>query len=87
MRWRYLLPEADRVHDPDDDRLIAAKALTLAYAVISASLEVVVPIAIGYWLDNRCKTSPLFVLLGLALGLTAGGWALVQLTRPRRSDR
>lgn len=72
------------MHDPDDDRTMAAMALGLAYAVISASIEMVAPIAVGYWLDNRCNSSPLFVLLGLALGLAAGGWAIVQLTRPRR---
>ena len=77
-------PGNDRVHDPTDDRTMMAKALGLAYAVISASLEMVAPIAIGYWLDNRYQTSPLFVLLGLVLGLAAWGWAMAQLVRPRR---
>ncbi len=33
----------------------------------------------GYWVDQRLGTVPIFVLVGLAVGLTAGGVAVYRL--------
>ena len=36
----------------------------------------------GRWLDTRCATSPLFVLLGLALGLVGGTIHMLRVLAP-----
>jgi ATP synthase protein I len=35
----------------------------------------------GLWLDNELNAEPLFVLLGLVLGLTAAAWGTYRLLR------
>lgn len=37
---------------------------------------VLIPIVIGAWLDGRFHTGPLLVLIGLFVGLVAGGAAI-----------
>jgi F0F1-type ATP synthase assembly protein I len=57
--------------------------LGLAYAAISLSAEMIAPILLGWWIDNRWHTSPIFVLAGTALGMTAGTWGLIKLVQKR----
>jgi len=38
--------------------------------VTSAAVEMVIPIVGGVWLDNKFQTKPLFILIGLFLGMT-----------------
>ncbi|MDR1382965.1 MAG: AtpZ/AtpI family protein [Planctomycetaceae bacterium] len=40
-----------------------------AMNVTSAAIEMVVPIVIGVWLDNKFHTKPLCILIGLFLGM------------------
>lgn len=51
----------------------AFKAITL-YSAILAQLtgSILIGIFAGRWLDEEWKTEPLFLIIGLLLGLTAG---------------
>ncbi|MDR1493552.1 MAG: AtpZ/AtpI family protein [Planctomycetaceae bacterium] len=40
-----------------------------AMNVTSAAIEMVAPIVIGIWLDNKFYTKPLCILIGLLLGM------------------
>ena len=40
--------------------------------VTTCSLEIVLPAAIGYWIDHKLGTVPWFAVGGLVLGLVAG---------------
>jgi F0F1-type ATP synthase assembly protein I len=40
-----------------------------AINVTSAAIEMVVPIILGVWLDNKFHTKPLCILIGLFLGM------------------
>jgi F0F1-type ATP synthase assembly protein I len=63
-----------------DDRSALARAASLASSVTSISLEMVLPVLGGYWLDQRCGTKAVFALLGAAAGLALGIWSLLRLT-------
>jgi hypothetical protein len=52
---------------------------------IAASL--VVFIGLGIFLDQRLDTTPLFILIGVALGLVGAGYQLYELTLIGRKDR
>ena len=70
-----------RVNDAQDDRSNVSIALAWASRVITISMTMAVPGIGGYWLDSRLGTRVLFTLLGVALGMTAGIWQLLQLAR------
>lgn len=44
------------------------------------------PGLIGYWLDKKFDTGVVFTLSGVGIGLTAGFWHLIQLTRAMNPD-
>jgi len=46
-----------------------AKGYLLGTLVLIASIEAVIPVIVGGWLDKRFHTAPLLVLLGIGLGL------------------
>ena len=46
-----------------------AKGYLLGILVLTASIEAVIPMILGSWLDKRYQTAPLFVLLGIGLGI------------------
>lgn len=41
----------------------------------------------GIWLDGKLDTRPLFILLGLFLGLVLAVYGVYQMIRPLMSDR
>ena len=41
----------------------------------------------GIWLDKRLDSSPLFVLLGLLLGLILAGWGVYRMLLPSLKDK
>jgi len=45
------------------------KGYLLGTLVLVASIQAVIPIIVGSWLDKRYQTAPVFVLLGVGLGL------------------
>jgi F0F1-type ATP synthase assembly protein I len=48
--------------------------------VTTIALEMVIPGAIGLWIDQRLGTVMVFLMLGLVLGVTTGIMHLVRLT-------
>lgn len=58
-----------------------AQALQWVSRVLAVAAVMVLPGVAGQWLDERWGTGFL-ALLGLALGVTAGIWSLLAMTRP-----
>jgi len=54
-----------------------ARSFGVASQVVSAAMEMVVPILLGYWLDTMTATTPLFLIIGTVTGLVTGIWHLV----------
>jgi F0F1-type ATP synthase assembly protein I len=70
----------------DNDRRVRAvgTAATLGFSMVSS---LVVLIGGGVWLDNWRDTSPVFTLIGVALGLVAAGYQLYELALLGRPER
>lgn len=64
---------------PQDDRSPVAQAIGKASEITTIAFAMVLPILLGYWLDQALGTIPLFVILGLVLGMTSGIWQLIKL--------
>lgn len=64
-----------------DDRSPIALAMEWTSRITSISLELVVPVLIGYWLDQRLGTRVLFLVLGVVLGFVTATLSLVQLAK------
>ena len=71
------------VSEPPDDRFGIGQALSLASAVTTIALTMVIPALLGHWLDRWLGVSPLFAAAGAALGLYAGIRGLLELVRPK----
>jgi F0F1-type ATP synthase assembly protein I len=67
------------VTDSPDDRSPVAKAMDWVSRIIAISLEMVLPGVAGHWLDGKTGTSPLFLLLGFALGAILAGMQLMRI--------
>lgn len=57
-----------------------------AYGLMSAILSqlvgsVLIGIFVGRWLDGQFGTEPLFLIIGLLLGLAAGTYAMLRLVQ------
>ncbi|OHB73080.1 MAG: hypothetical protein A2V70_19400 [Planctomycetes bacterium RBG_13_63_9] len=48
---------------------------------MAIALEMALPSAAGYWLDQQLGTKRLLLILGAILGLCAGMWHLLSLTK------
>lgn len=55
--------------------------------ITTISLELVLPILGGYWLDHRLGTRVLFVIVGVILGFSASLWSLLRLVKPTGINR
>lgn len=42
-------------------------------------ITTLVGVAVGYWIDQRLGTLPIFVVMGLLLGFGAGGYGVYRL--------
>jgi F0F1-type ATP synthase assembly protein I len=51
------------------------------YAIAQVGLEMVVPIAVAWWLDQQLDTAPWLLVLGVIGGLVLGIGHLIVLTR------
>ncbi len=60
----------------DDDRKALAWYLRYSHLGIQFFLALAIPIGLGIWLDSILKTKVLFMLLGFALGFTAGIYSI-----------
>ncbi len=65
----------------DDDRSMIAKGWSWGHQAMSISLEMVVPGLLGLWVDHQVGTLPLFLILGVIFGMTAGMIHLVQFAK------
>ena len=57
-------------------------AIRLIGAAFYIGLCIMLGILGGVWLDNKLSTQPIFVLIGLILGLVLGFWGLYQMVMP-----
>lgn len=71
-----------RKHD-QDIRAVGAAA-SLGFSMVAT---LVVMIGGGVWLDRWQETTPIFTLIGVALGLIAAGYQLYELALLGRPDR
>lgn len=56
------------------------QAMALMSAILSQLVgSVLIGIFLGRWLDQAAGTEPLFLIIGLLLGLTAGIYAMLRL--------
>jgi hypothetical protein len=78
------------VNTPNDDRPPLATAAHWASQVSGLAFEVILPVLIGRWLDQRWGTS-LWTFVGAVLGPVWGFWHLLLLTgvvgRPRKQTK
>ena len=68
------VPTDPSSNDPQGDpaRQQQARRQGLAYqGAFEAVLAIPITIGIGYWVDDRFDSSPLFLILGAAIGFTA----------------
>lgn len=70
-----------------DGRSPVARAWEWATRIMTISVEMVLPGLAGYWVDQRLKTLPLFMLIGFALGCTLAVVSLKQLVRSASARR
>lgn len=69
-----------------DGRSPLALGLEWSSKVTTVALEMVIPPAIGYWLDQRLGTPLLFLVSGAVLGFAVGLRNLLQMTRRTTVD-
>lgn len=48
---------------------------------MSVGIQMALPPGVGWWLDQRFKTTPWLTLLGVALGFSSGLWELLKLAK------
>jgi len=64
-----------------DDRSPLAHALGAAYMVIGICFQLVIPILLGYWVDQRLDTHGIFIVVGVIIGAFLGGVGLFQFAK------
>ncbi|MFH1267324.1 MAG: AtpZ/AtpI family protein [Planctomycetota bacterium] len=69
-----------------DDRSPLAEAAAWGSRVTAIALEMALPGLLGYWADQRFDTGPLFLIVGGVLGLGAGMWQLIVLSKECGSE-
>ena len=57
------------------------RQLATYYALAQVGIEMVLPIAIGWWADAKFGSAPWLLVIGVLLGFVMGIWHLVALTR------
>jgi len=67
------------VNAPNDDRHPIAIATQWVSQITAIALEIVVPVVVGRWLDQRWGTS-YWTLIGAIVGPPLGFWHLLTLT-------
>jgi F0F1-type ATP synthase assembly protein I len=62
--------------EPEDRRRLGTY-----YALAQVGLEMVVPVGLGWWVDDQLGTAPWLLVVGVILGFSLGLLHLVMLTR------
>lgn len=63
-----------------------ARAMVWSARITTISLEMVLPLVIGLWIDRQLGTVLVFLVLGGILGMTTGMIHLVRLASPPKRD-
>ena len=71
----------DDLQESEDTRSSMAKALDLVSQISTISLMSVLPAVGGYFIDLWLNTKIVFMLIGLAIGMTVGGIQLMKLVK------
>jgi F0F1-type ATP synthase assembly protein I len=74
------------VNNAPDGRSPIAVAMQWASEVTTISVEMVVPILLGLWIDRQLGTKVVFLLVGTALGLWLGIWSLLRIAKRVSAD-
>ena len=69
-----------------DDRSSTAKAMSKVSEIMAICMMMVVPAAIGIWIDQKLSTFLLFTILGLLFGVFASVVQLIKLVSPENED-
>jgi ATP synthase protein I len=69
-----------------DDRSSLALAYEWSARITSISLELVLPVLGGYWLDQRWGTPPLLLIVGVVLGFVTATFSLLRLAKHPDSE-
>lgn len=64
-----------------DGRSPYALAMEWVSRITTISIEMVLPGAIGYWIDQRLGTKVVFLIVGAILGFVGGIWQLIKLSK------
>lgn len=73
---------ADNKYTPSDDgRSPMARGYVLASRVMSIGFQMMIPTALGWWVDSKWKTSPWMLFVGVVLGFVVAMLELVRLAR------
>jgi F0F1-type ATP synthase assembly protein I len=64
-----------------DDRSSYAMAMQWVSRITAVAVEMVLPGAIGFWIDSKLGTKVLFLILGVILGFVGGMWQLIKMTK------
>ncbi|QQK77986.1 AtpZ/AtpI family protein [Salicibibacter cibarius] len=63
------------------------RSSVLVSAILSSIVgSVVGGVMLGYWLDSNFDTSPVFVIIGMLLGISAGFYGVVRAVKPFLGD-
>ncbi len=63
------------------------RALALVSAIgIDLAICVIAGVWVGNWLDGRLGSEPLFLIIGILLGLTVGILVIIRLIKPFTED-
>lgn len=75
--------------DSNDDRSKVAIGYQWACRITGVCLQMVIPLLMGYYLDQRLGIVPVLTLLGLAFGMWLGGMGLLRIVKQseRNSSR
>jgi hypothetical protein len=71
------------VTEQRDDRSPLALAYQWSARITSISLELLLPMLIGLWLDQRWGTLPLLLIVGVILGFVTATLSLLRLAKPK----
>lgn len=69
------------MNDEPDKRAGWAIGIAWANQIIALCMEMALPALAGFWLDNKLGTKFILLLVGLGLGITAGIYGLIRLTK------
>ncbi len=63
-----------------------AAALRLTGIGFFIGLSIVAGVGAGLWLDSRLKTAPIFVIIGLLMGIIVAGFGVYRMLLPLLND-